>query len=66
VDWWYYGYDKSYQEDEDNDIITNRQKTCMHKWKATILIVSVVYDCVKCNVKKEDHDAYYQKYKDIK
>jgi hypothetical protein len=66
VDWWQYGYDGSYQEEHDNDIISNRQKICMHNWKATTLIISVVYDCVKCGVRKEDHDAYYSKYKESK
>lgn len=29
-------------------------KFCNHEWKATYLIFSHVYDCVKCGKKKEE------------
>ena len=29
---------------------------CNHVWDSTILISSVVYDCKKCKMKKEDID----------
>lgn len=29
---------------------------CIHEWKPTLLIISTVYDCVKCGMKKEDYD----------
>jgi hypothetical protein len=41
----------------DKDIDWN-QKRCYHDWKSTTLIISVVYDCKKCGVKKEDYDNW--------
>jgi hypothetical protein len=38
--------------------ITYTQKYCDHKWKCTILIISNVYDCVKCGIKKEDFEKW--------
>jgi hypothetical protein len=43
---------------EDHSNITWTQKTCFHDWKATQLIISTVYDCKKCNVKKEEYDKW--------
>jgi hypothetical protein len=34
------------------------QKMCYHEWKSTVLIISVVYDCAKCGVKKEKYDEW--------
>jgi hypothetical protein len=34
------------------------QKFCNHNWKATELIVSIVFDCTKCDAKKEDVDEW--------
>lgn len=31
---------------------------CYHDWKATVLIISTVYDCCKCGVKKEDFEKW--------
>jgi len=64
VNWWYDDYDYSNsQKKEDSIELSWFQKVCMHNWKATMLIVSVVYDCTKCGVKKEDYDAYYNNLK---
>jgi hypothetical protein len=34
------------------------QRTCFHDWKKTVLIISTVYDCTKCGVKKEEYDKW--------
>jgi ribosomal protein L37AE/L43A len=39
-------------------MLTEEQKrkalSCYHRWKKTVLIVSTVWDCTKCGIKKED------------
>jgi hypothetical protein len=39
-------------------MLTEEQKrkalNCYHRWKKTVLIVSIVWDCTKCGIKKED------------
>lgn len=30
------------------------EPTCKHEWKETRLVVSSVYDCKKCNCKREE------------
>lgn len=34
--------------------IEKKNKKCKHEWKPTHLIVSTVYDCIKCGAKKEE------------
>lgn len=34
------------------------QQYCDHKWKCTVLIISSVYDCTKCDIKKEDFEKW--------
>jgi len=36
--------------------ITEYETKCKHKWKATELIFSTVYDCETCGIKKENED----------
>jgi hypothetical protein len=31
------------------------EKNCVHEWKATQLVYSTVYDCIKCGMKKEEN-----------
>jgi hypothetical protein len=62
MDWWFDpdNYSDTTEEkakSSDKDIDWN-QKRCYHDWKSTILIISVVYDCKKCGVKKEDYDNW--------
>lgn len=45
-------------ENSDKPNLTYTQQYCWHEWKETILIVSKVYDCPKCNLKKEDYDKW--------
>lgn len=59
---WLEEYDYLTPQEDPNDIEW-RQKICDHKWKPTILIVSVVYDCTKCNIKKEDYENWKNKQK---
>lgn len=40
------------------DKLSWTQKFCSHNWKATMLIISVVYDCTKCEAKKEEVDKW--------
>jgi hypothetical protein len=35
-----------------------QQKVCYHDWKPIVLIISTVYNCSKCGVKKEDYESY--------
>lgn len=59
MDWWdYESPATSRTEEEDNSKITWTQKFCTHDWKATQLIVSTVYDCRRCSVRKEDFDDW--------
>lgn len=58
MDWW---IDPDEYQQESHSIqkdIDWRQKVCYHEWKPTLLIISVVYDCVKCGIKKEDYDEW--------
>jgi len=41
-----------------DDVIDWNQKYCFHEWKSTLLIISTVYDCKKCGVKKEVFDKW--------
>lgn len=47
-----------YNEDFSNCKITPTQAYCFHDWKSIILLISIVYDCAKCGVKKEDNDEW--------
>ena len=56
--WW---IDPEYHENEPKpkeEGIAWRQQHCYHDWKETILILSKVYDCKKCGVKKEDYEKW--------
>lgn len=63
MNWWLDPEDYSYLEDskkeekKDTKELTWKQRYCYHKWKKTLLIVSIVYDCEKCGVKKEDCES---------
>lgn len=59
MDWWV--DPDEYQQESSNTSqkdIDWRQKVCYHEWKPTLLIISVVYDCIKCGIKKEDYDEW--------
>lgn len=36
------------------EYFTPTESKCKHKWKATKLVFSTVYDCELCNIKQED------------
>lgn len=48
------------QEEKDNDLEWS-QRYCNHDWKPILLIRSTVYDCKKCNVKKEVYEKWKEK-----
>lgn len=52
---WYYDWEseESKQENEDQ----NQEKSCKHSWKPIKLVVSIVFDCEKCGMKKEEFDS---------
>lgn len=50
---YYSGY---YHNSWDSFDRESKEKKCQHKWKATVLIVSTVFDCELCGIKKEDYD----------
>jgi hypothetical protein len=54
MSWW----EESDNKDSSKEELTWVQQTCLHNWKSTTLIISVVYDCVKCGVKKEDYEEW--------
>lgn len=68
MDWWY-GDDEEYYKPEPtkkeempiDGEPTWQQKVCIHLWKPTILIISTVYDCSKCGIKKEDYEEWQKK-----
>lgn len=53
-DWWDY---ESVQT-EPEDYLAWNQQICYHEWKAILLLTSTVYNCKKCNVKKEEYEAW--------
>lgn len=61
MDWWYdlddYNPPPKQEKKSENDIAWN-QKVCYHDWKPTVLIISTVYDCTKCGIKKEDYEKW--------
>ena len=61
MDWWFdpddYNPPPKEEKKSENDIAWT-QKVCYHDWKPTILIVSTVYDCTKCGIKKEDYEKW--------
>jgi hypothetical protein len=52
VDWW--DYDNQISED---DRLAWNQQLCYHDWIPILLLTSTVYNCRKCNVKKEEYEA---------
>ena len=34
--------------------VYSQNKFCFHEWKPIVLIISTVYNCSKCGVKRED------------
>jgi hypothetical protein len=40
--------------DFDDDIFPDVPANCKHVWKAYLLLNETVYNCIKCNIKKED------------
>lgn len=54
---WLYNLDEKEKEKEKVEL-PFEQRTCWHDWKETTLIVSKVYDCTKCSLKKEDYDKW--------
>jgi hypothetical protein len=59
MDWWI--DPDEYQEEPiknyRSDIDWN-QKVCYHDWKPILLIITVVYNCTKCGIKKEAYDEW--------
>lgn len=60
MDWWLdpEDYDPPIKLEKSNnqEEISLTQKTCYHDWIPTVLIISTVYDCRKCGVKKEVYE----------
>jgi hypothetical protein len=66
VDWLdYYQDQNSKSEKKEEESIESdipwRQKTCIHSWKPITLLTSVVYDCSKCEIKKEVYEDWQNK-----
>lgn len=70
MSWW--GYDDSdydympkqeteKKKESEEEFPTWNQRVCIHLWKPTILIVSTVYDCSKCGIKKEEYEEWQKK-----
>jgi hypothetical protein len=61
MDWWIdpEEYDEVKPSDKKDSVnITYTQQYCDHKWKCIVLIISNVYDCIKCGIKKEDFEKW--------
>lgn len=50
------------KEDSKDDSLTMEQHWCNHEWKSIQLIMSTVYNCKKCDAKKEVVDKLEDKY----
>jgi len=37
------------------------QVVCIHSWKPIVLIVSKVFDCAKCGIKKEEYEEWQKR-----
>lgn len=64
MDWWYGDddfVDEKPAKKEEAGEPTWQQKVCIHLWKPTILIISTVYDCSKCGIKKEEYEEWQKK-----
>lgn len=57
---WKYGYWDHYsdpvykREEESVPGSRSAQEYCSHDWKPVLLLYSTVFDCSKCNAKKEE------------
>lgn len=40
---------------------TWKQTVCIHSWTPIRLIISTVYDCSKCGIKKEKYEEWQKK-----
>ena len=46
----------SRENKDDEDFGKGDKRYCVHDWKAILLINSTVYNCCKCDLKKEDYE----------
>jgi hypothetical protein len=58
--WWDDPNYNSKKEDIEASISWDKQM-CSHEWKAVVLIRTTVYNCIRCDVKKEDFEAWEKK-----
>ena len=55
---WWLDPDEHVQESIDETLLPWNQQICTHDWKPILLLVSTVYDCSKCKIKKEEYDKW--------
>jgi hypothetical protein len=53
-------YDSKKKEENESALPWDKQM-CHHDWKAVVLIRTTVYNCIRCDVKKEDFEAWEKK-----
>ena len=55
---YYYGDNqKNSKDEEDCDLdLKYSQRVCVHSWTPIVLISSTVYNCSKCDIKKEEYE----------
>jgi len=58
--WWDNPNYDSKKEEEEAALPWDKQM-CHHDWKAIVLIRTTVYNCIRCDLKKEDFEAWEKK-----
>jgi DNA-directed RNA polymerase subunit RPC12/RpoP len=51
---WTYNSDWAYLEEETEKSIEYKRQRCWHNFKPILLLISTVYDCEYCGIKKEN------------
>lgn len=54
TDWDDFGFDFDVEEYYPKETAPDVPSYCFHEWKPILLIRSTVYNCVKCDKKKEE------------
>jgi len=54
TDWDDFGFDFDVEEYYAKETVPDVPSYCFHEWKPILLIRSTVYNCVKCDKKKEE------------
>ena len=59
--WWDDPNWDSKKIEEDSSSLSWDKQMCHHDWMPILLLTSTVYNCRKCNAKKEEFEAWEKK-----